>query len=166
MIVISNTSPILYFGLAGKLSILKDLYSKIYIPNAVWEEIPSSLRININDKKTDWLVIQNPEKEEFKELAFSLFSILGRGESYAIALSLELKADYLLINDQEAKIKAEEMGIKTKWITEVLIDAAEKKIIKKFQEFQKIFEMMIENGLWIKKEHYNKILLKAKEILL
>ena len=138
MIVISNTSPILYFGLAGKLSILKDLYSKIYIPNAVWEEIPSSLRININDKKTDWLVIQNPEKEEFKELAFSLFSILGRGESYAI---------------------------KTKWITEVLLDAAKNKIIKKFQEFQKIFEIMIENGLWIKKEHYNKILLKAKEIL-
>ena len=138
MIVISNTSPILYFGLAGKLTILKDLYSKIYIPNAVWEEIPLNLRININDKKTDWLVIQNPEKEEFKELAFSLFSILGRGESYAI---------------------------KTKWITEVLLDAAKNKIIKKFQEFQKIFEIMIENGLWIKKEHYNKILLKAKEIL-
>ena len=114
MIVISNTSPILYFSLAGKLLILKDLYSKIYVPSAVWEEIPSNLKIKTTIKKTDWLIIQNPIKDEFKELAFSLFSILGRGESYAIALSLELKADYLLINDQEAKIKAEEMGIKTK----------------------------------------------------
>ncbi len=165
MIVISNTSPIFYFASVEKLSLLKDLYSKIYIPIAVWEEIPSNLRNEISDKKTEWLIIQNPEKNDFKEAAISLFHILGRGESYAIALSLELNADYLLINDQEAKIKAEEMGIKTKWITEVLLDAAEKKIIKNFQEFQKIFEKMIENGLWIKKEHYNDIILKAKDIL-
>ncbi|TFG19128.1 MAG: hypothetical protein EU529_16680 [Promethearchaeota archaeon] len=166
MIVISNTSPLFYFASVGKLSLLKELYYKIYIPNAVWEEIPSNLRIDIKFEKTEWLIIQDPEKDKFKEVAISLFHVLGRGESYAIALSLELEADYLLINDQEAKDKAEEMGIKTKWITEVLLDAAEKKVIKDFQEFLKIFEKMIENGLWIKKEHYNKVIEKAKEVLI
>ncbi|MHA1725263.1 MAG: hypothetical protein ACTSXH_10540 [Promethearchaeota archaeon] len=47
-------------------------------------------------------------------LALNLSKTLGRGEAYAIALSLEIKADLLLINDREVKEAAESKGIKTK----------------------------------------------------
>ena len=70
-----------------------------------------------------------------------------------------------MINDKKAKETAEELGINTKWITEILLEAVEKNFIKNFQEFKEIFESIIENGLWIEREHYKNIFTKAKEFL-
>jgi predicted nucleic acid-binding protein len=39
LIIVSNTSPIIYFATIGKLTLLKDLYSKVYIPTEVWNEL-------------------------------------------------------------------------------------------------------------------------------
>ena len=56
------------------------------------------------------------------------------------------------------------MGIKTKWIGEVLLDAAQKGFIKSYQEFKTNFDSMIESGLWIEKQTYNKILSRAEDV--
>lgn len=90
---------------------------------------------------------------------------LDIGEAYAIALSIELSADYLLINNQKGKDLAESMGIQTKWITEVLLESVEQKFISDFGEFREILDLMIENGLWIRKSIYESILLKVKTLL-
>lgn len=122
MIIISNTTPIIYFAKIDKLSLLKDLYSQIYIPTEVWnelitpltskkEEIPLDLKYEIEAKEAGWIIVRDPEKDEYIEVALNLFNELGRGEAYAIALYLELHADLLLINDQKAKEIAEKMGI-------------------------------------------------------
>lgn len=39
MLVISDTSPIIFFAKIEKLELLKELYSKIYLPTVVWEEL-------------------------------------------------------------------------------------------------------------------------------
>lgn len=176
MIVISDSAPITYLAKIGSLSILKNLYSTIFIPSEVWNElmspillknrdIPSDIKFEIEAKEAGWLIVKDPENDKYLEIALNLSRDLGRGESYAIALSLELSADLLLINDKKAKETAEELGINTKWITEILLEAVEKNFIKNFQEFKEIFESMIENGLWIEREHYKNIFTKAKEFL-
>lgn len=175
MIVISNTAPIIYLAKIGKLSILRDLYSIIYIPSEVWNELMSpvflkkkkistDIKFEIEAKEAGWLIVKDPIKEDNLELALTLTRNLGRGEAYAIALSKELSADLLLINDKLAKEIAEKMGITTKWITEVLLEAAERKIIINFPNFKNLFELIIKNGLWIEKTQYKNIILKAKEI--
>ncbi len=98
-------------------------------------------------------------------MALNLSRELGRGKAYAIALSLELKADVLLINDKKAKEIAEKKGIKTRWNTEVLLDALEQKLIKNYSEFEKLLNRLIEVGFWIEKREYEKVILKAKNIL-
>lgn len=176
LIVISDTSPIIYLAKIEKLSILKDLYTKIYIPSEVWKEliypisqnktnIPTDIKFEIDAKEFGWLIVKDPEKEVYHEMALNLSRELGRGEAYAIALSLELKADVLLINDKKAKEIAENKGIKTRWNTEVLLDALKQKLIQDYQEFENLLNRMIEVGFWIEKREYEKVILKAKNIM-
>jgi len=173
MIVISDTAPIISLGKINKLSLLKDLYHTIYIPTEVWEEliypltqyhhnIPEDIKLELDAKAEGWLIVRNPEKEESIELALRLSQQLGLGESYAIALSNELNADLLLINDRKARDIAIELGINTKWTTEVLIEAVSKKLISSFDEFELILNALIENGLWIEKDFYGKLLEEVK----
>ncbi len=175
MIVISDTSPIIYFAKTGNISILKDLYSQVFIPNAVWEEltdplskpkkeIPIDIKYEVRAKEEGWLIIKDPQQEEYQEIALKLTRDLGRGEAYAIALYLELKADILLINDKMAREIAQSKGISTKWSTEILLDALENNILTSYNEFYNILNKMIELGLWMEKKYYNFILEKAKEL--
>ncbi len=175
MLVISDTSPIIFFAKIRKLTLLKDLYSKIYIPNVVWEEliyplskpdeeIPSDIKHEIKAKEEGWLIVKDPKLKEYHEIALNLTKELGRGEAYAIALSLELKADIILINDKKARIIAESKGLKTKWTTEILLDALEKGILKSYQVFKKLLDKLIEIGLWMRKTEYKFLLEKAKEL--
>ena len=173
MIVVSNTAPIIYLASIEKLSVLKELYNKVYIPSEVWnelirpltlkQEVPPDIPSEIKAREEGWLIVTDPEKEENIEIALELTQELGHGESYAIALSIELSADLLLINDRKAKEIAEKMKIKTKWIAEVLLDALEKRIIPHFKEFREILDGIIEKGLWITKEQYTKVIENANE---
>ena len=175
MLVISDTSPIIFFAKIEKLTLLKELYSKIFIPYAVWEEliyplskpdeeVPLDIKYEIKAKEEGWLIVRDPESKQYHEIALNLTKELGRGEAYAIALSLELKADVLLINDKIARTIAESKGIKTKWSTEILLEAFEKGILKSYQEFNELIDKMIDIGLWMEKTQYNELLEKAKEL--
>ncbi len=73
MIVISDTSPIIYLAKIEKLSILKDLYTRIYIPSEVWKDliypisqnkinIPTDIKFEIDAKESGWLIVKDPEK--------------------------------------------------------------------------------------------------------
>ena len=174
IIVISDTAPIIFFGKINKLSLLKELYHTIYLPTEVWEEliypltqnhpnIPEDIRLELDAKAAGWLIVKNPEKEESIELALKLSQHLGLGESHAIALSNELNADLLLINDRKARDTAIELGITTKWTTEVLIDAVSEKLILSFNDFEQILNAMIDNGLWIEKDFYENLLEDVKK---
>lgn len=175
MIVISDTAPIIIFGKISRLFLLKELYTKVYIPLEVWneliyplsqnyEKIPKDLKYELEAKKSGWLIVKNPEKEDNVEIAFKLSHKLGIGEAYAIALSIDLSADILIINDKEAMKEAANYGIKTKWITDVLLDAASKNLIKSFKEFKELLNLTVENGLWIEKDYLNKTLEDAERI--
>ena len=154
MIVVSDTAPLIFFGKVNKLDLLRDLYHTIYLPNEVWDElvypltqkyndIPVDIELEIKAKNSGWLRVKNPEKEESIDLALKLSLELGLGESYAIALSNELNADFLLTNDNKARSVAIGMGIKTKWTTEILKDATSSNLISSFEKFKKILNDMI-----------------------
>ena len=95
MIVISDTSPIIYFSKIDKMNILRNLYSILYIPNAVWEELiyPDANKNEIffkeieqisKARKENWLIVRDPDTNEFKELAMN-YSALKDGVSYEYA---------------------------------------------------------------------------------
>ncbi|MEJ2251665.1 MAG: hypothetical protein P8Y97_18660 [Candidatus Lokiarchaeota archaeon] len=70
----------------------------------------------------------------------------------------------MLINDRKARDVARNLGIKTKWTTEVLIDAVSKDFITSFDSFMEIFDNMIENGLWLEKDYYEKVIKEVRNL--
>ena len=97
MPAVSNTSPISNLALVGRLDLLLDQFQKVWIPNAVEEELQ-----NVPDATARNAIAEASRRGWLKSHAVSdpslvslLMVELHPGEAEAIALALELKADRL-----------------------------------------------------------------------
>jgi len=93
MIVVSDTSPLTNLAAIGQLGLLARLYGDVYIPMAVWDELNAAGRPWPGRDQVvaaDW-VHRHTVKD--RALMSILQRDLDRGESEAIALALELRAD-------------------------------------------------------------------------
>lgn len=113
MRAVSNTSPISNLAIIGKLPLLKSQFSEIWIPNAVVHELndhpdPVALaviRAAISDK---WIQPIAPARSH---LLGVLLPHLHRGEAEAIALAADVKADIVIIDEQEGRQFAKQAGL-------------------------------------------------------
>ena len=99
MIVVADTTPINHLIWAGQISILKELFGGIVIPDAVYAELlaenaPEAVK-NFLLSSPDWIDVRSVDYLFDNEL-----DVLDRGERDAIVLAEELKADYLLIDER------------------------------------------------------------------
>ena len=105
MLVVSNTSPILNLALIDRLSLLREQFTTVTIPKGVLEELrvgenlPGSKKI-LDALDTKWLQVE-------KVLDSTVLRILKRdldaGEAEAIALALENRAKWVLLDESEAR---------------------------------------------------------------
>lgn len=91
------------------------------------------------------------------------FPAIDKGETDAIALYLELKASYLLIDDKKGRQVAEANGVNCIGTLTVLISAKQKRLIT---ELKKYFEMLLANKRFYLKNTLNHILAAENEPLL
>jgi predicted nucleic acid-binding protein len=110
MTVVSNTSPINYLTLIGQQPLLETLFGEIIIPTSVAEELghadaPVEIQELLN-RRPRWLRIARSEGAAPRELAH-----LDRGERDAIQLALELRADFVLIDELRGREAAEKFGL-------------------------------------------------------
>ena len=95
--IISNTTPINSLLKIGKLNLLKELYGKIIIPFAVYQEIEEGIDKPYYHDLTeiDWIEIvkiNNPKSREY-------FLDLDKGEAEVLILSKEQNADLVIIDE-------------------------------------------------------------------
>ena len=102
MIVSDSTTLIILFDLK-RLDLLSKLFSKIIIPNAVYNEISHKKPI----KLPDFITVKTPHECEILE---TLKTILDNGESEAIALALQMKSG-LIIDEKKGRKIAISQGI-------------------------------------------------------
>ena len=125
MIIVADTTPIHYLILIGEIEVLKELFGRVIIPQAVFDELhrdrtPPLVR-GWMDSAPAWL--------EVKSASLSLTDVaksLGKGEREAIALAMELKVDALLLDDKRAKNEARRRNIPVITILNILETAAER----------------------------------------
>ncbi|MDJ0582394.1 DUF3368 domain-containing protein [Crocosphaera sp.] len=130
MIVVSNTSPITSLAAIGQLDLLRQLYGKIIIPEAVYREltevnypVPGTIEV----QTCDWIEIKSLGD---RNQLLGLFSQpLDEGESWAIVLTLELSADLLLIDERRGRSEANRLGLRITGLLGVLVEAKQKKLI-------------------------------------
>jgi uncharacterized protein len=106
MIVVSDTTIISNLYQIGQLAILQGLYGDVIIPQAVAHELQ---RLSLDLVSTNaWLTVRQPQTTEFIS---QLMEDLDRGESEAIVLAQELRADCLLIDERKGRQVAQSLGL-------------------------------------------------------
>jgi predicted nucleic acid-binding protein len=123
MLVISDTSPILYLLLINQLDLLPRLHQRIIIPDVVQAEMqdpgaPHVLQIWIA-KPPEWLEIHPVPNQSGAAL-----ERLDPGEQAAILLAQFLNADLLIVDDLDARRTAQSLGINITGTLGILGEAA------------------------------------------
>lgn len=131
MIIVSNAGPLIALAKIERFGLLRELFGKLYIPQAVYDEVVviGAGRAGANETGQavgDWIEVQ-----KVKDLVMvkSLLTKLGKGESEAIALALEAKADLVLLDDNKARATAEFMGLNITGTIGMLSKAQKKGLI-------------------------------------
>ncbi|MCB0599176.1 MAG: DUF3368 domain-containing protein [Lewinellaceae bacterium] len=122
MIVVSDASPIINLSIIGKLGLLKDLYEKVVIPQAVFDELTVKGASQPGDQEVrnaDWIEVISCEDTE---LVKRLHSEIDLGEAEAITLVLQLEAGLLLIDEKIGRSRAKAFHIKTIGLLGMLIE--------------------------------------------
>jgi len=115
MIVISDTTPLIHFGILKRLDLLHTLYGEIFITKTVLQEAvtegaamgkPDAFLIEKEIGK--WIKVDDP-KGEIDEICREYG--IHKGEAESILLAHELSADLLLIDERDGRIAAKSVGI-------------------------------------------------------
>ena len=115
MQIVFNTSPLIFLIRLEMLEIFLAQKNQYIVPQAICDEIQAkedevSLALkNIFAKQTIRI-----HPVQMTTLANSLNQRLGRGESEAITLALELSADYVILDDFAARREASRLGLRVK----------------------------------------------------
>jgi predicted nucleic acid-binding protein len=132
-IVVADSTCLIGLSKIGKLSILRQLFEKIFIPPAVFHEVvilgarrPGAEEV----KNAGWI-----ETCEAKNtLAVQIFRLtLGAGESEAIVLATERKTDLIILDDWKARQAAVALTLPVIGTIAVLKKAHEKGFLNDFQ---------------------------------
>jgi predicted nucleic acid-binding protein len=126
MIVIADTSPVNYLILIDEIHLLHELYGRVILPAAVFEEMqrpatPEKVRAWAANRP-EWVEVRAPSTP-------SLTLNLGDGEREVITLAEELRADLLLIDDKKARQVAGERNLVVIGTLAVLATAARRNLV-------------------------------------
>ena len=155
MIVVSNTSPLIYLSKIKKLDLLLQLYKKVHIPPKVLEEL-----LKEKDEVAYFKAFASSFIVEKADEKMPDFQLHG-GETEAINLALNKKADIILLDDHKARNAAKALGLNVKGTLGLLLTFLEKKLIGK-NEFKALVDDLIKADFRISIELYNEVLKKAE----
>jgi predicted nucleic acid-binding protein len=128
IIVVSDSSPIRALHHLGLLSLCRDLYTSLVIPEAVRQELRQAT--------TTCPALDIAEYSEFEvrkprsnPAALRVPSDLDPDETEAIALAIELHADLVLIDERKGTEAARRLGLATIGVFGVLLEAKRRGLI-------------------------------------
>ncbi|MDJ0581948.1 DUF3368 domain-containing protein [Crocosphaera sp.] len=164
MIIVSDTSPLSNLAIVGYVSLLKEIYTTVIIPQAVANELN-----NVNDEdmeikqllSLEWIQIEQITNSELvKRLRNE--NNLDLGEAQAITLALELKADDLLIDERLGRREAVRLGLSITGVLGVLLVAKARGLISSVKP---IIDALITKAKFrISHQLYEEVLRTANEL--
>lgn len=158
MIVVSNTTPIISLSSIGYLDILKKLFDKVIIAEAVYHEIKAKQHYGYLEIENDFIEVQTIQGQLYKDF---LLTELDSGEAETIILVKELNADFVIIDENLGYRIANHTGLTTIRTLSILLRAKEKGYIKQLKPL--LDEMMIK-GRWYSQTVYHAVLKQAGEL--
>lgn len=159
MIIISDTTPIISLLKAEQLDLLQKLFDEVIIPNAVFHELISNQRFQDEAQKIkDCPYIYVEEVISIKSVdIFRRVTGLDAGESEAIVMADEKKADLLLMDERKGRIVAKQMGLTITGTVGILLQAFDEELLNA-DEIKKSMIKLRECGIRISESLYKLIL--------
>jgi predicted nucleic acid-binding protein len=161
LLVVSNSSPIMNLAIIGQLHLIQELFGEIIIPKEVWAEliIEGKGKSGTNEiEKAKWIKVVKVKNDS---LVKTLTKDLDVGESAAIALAIERKANLLLLDETDARNLAEFYNLTKTGVLGILMRAKKKGLIKNIKPM--LEKLRIQAHFWIKPDLYDAILSEMGE---
>ncbi|HBD68832.1 MAG TPA: DUF3368 domain-containing protein [Treponema sp.] len=158
--VIVNSTPLIILSNINHLDLLKKIYSEIYIPEAVFNEVMEKADSACQQIKsnTDWIHVCKITDESQKRMYQAK---LHAGEVEVMILAQEKpEADLVILDDNAAKKTAKFLGLKVTGSLGIILKAKKTGIIK---EVTPLMNQLISNGFYITKEIYDLVKSEAGE---
>jgi predicted nucleic acid-binding protein len=152
MIVVSNATPIISLASIGKIDILKHFFDKVYIPQAVYDEIKSKKAYGYNEIDDAFFQVASIKDEYAQNI---LLNDLDLGEAQTIVLAKEMSADIVLIDETIGYNIAKSQELNVKRTLSFLIASKQKGYI---YDVAPLLDEMIEKGRWISRKVYDDVL--------
>jgi hypothetical protein len=163
VIIVSDTSPLSNLAVIGQISLLKEIYHQVVIPQAVADELAST-GDDLPEIKAvlglDWITVgQVTQMETITTLQNN--PLLDIGEIEAITLALELKAEELLIDERIGRQEATHLGIAIIGILGILLVAKRRNLISNVKPVMNA--LISEAGFRVSRQLYEEVLEVAGE---
>jgi hypothetical protein len=156
---VSDTSPMLYLYRIGGIEWLPQLFSEVWIPEAIKNELQTGRSKGYdspNPTDYSWLNVANPKSISSEWLSLNL----GVGELAAIALAIEKENCVVLLDDMLACKVAQAASLQVWGTLRVLLEAKSHGLIKAIApQVSKLSDA----GMWISTEIKERILKLAGE---
>jgi len=158
-LVISDSSTLIHLTAINRLSLLREFYSEVTVPAAVWQEVvvegadrPGAMAVNTGHEQ-GWLHIETVTDDHLLRL---LKRDLHAGEAEVIALAVERAADLVLLDETEARQIAELYDIPKTGVIGILIRAAAEGTIPALRPA--LDALRKDAGFWIAEPLYHRAL--------
>ena len=159
MIVISDTTPLISFLKIKRLDLLKTLFEIVQIPKSVFAELTENIKYRDEAeiiKNSMFIHVIDDIDENYVSL-LRRSAGLDLGESEAIYLADNKKADLLLMDEARGREVAIRMGIKIMGTSGILGLAYETSLISK-EEIKQAIEILRDSGRHISERLYEQLL--------
>lgn len=156
--VISNTTPVLSLLKIDKLDLLKELYGRILVPYAVFQEIEKGKeKLYYQDlTQLKWVKIENIKNRDAK----AYFVDLDEGEAEVLILANEQKADLLIMDEIMGRRYAKQLNFHLTGTIGILLKSKEMGFIS---SIKKLLTELTEKGTWLSQDLISKALTLADE---
>ena len=150
--VVADTSPLIALDQLGQLSLLQRIFGEIHVPPAVAGElIPGMAEL------PSWIVVRPLAHPIASEI---LRASLGAGESEALSLMLEARAELVILDDRPARRLALNLGLRVVGTAGILLRAKRLGIIP---EVRPLVDEIIRQGFRLSPAIREKVLVDAGE---
>lgn len=157
MIIISDSSPLIYLVKIGCIDLLKKLFNGVIISTGVYEEI---LEGKVNNEN-EILILDELIQKEFiivkKPNSIIEIENLDKGEKESISLCKELNVETILIDEEKGLNISYMFNLNPIRTTNLLIIFLDNSLINSSQ-YKDLLKRLIESGYFLDATTYEKLL--------
>ena len=152
--IIGDSSALVALSIMDRLDLLETIFGKIYVPQAVYDEVTISY-------KPQSIKLKNFLANKIVNVKVDISQIgLGKGELEAIALYKNMEANFLLIDDRRAKSFAKLNDVHVIGSLGVMVLAKE---LGKIETIREDLEKLLDSDVFISESLIDRVLISVGE---